>query len=107
MGLSRWYRSLALCEKTLSSLTRCVRAIRNDGKEVIPLVSAGIHKLQRTYPGQFEEKFLNRWLDNFFLSRISTNVLADQLVARVSVSDGGKGTPTGIIDPRCNATRVC
>lgn len=105
--LSRWYRSLALCEKKLSRLTQCVSSIRNDGHQVIPLVSAGIHKLQRAHPGQFEEQFLNRWLDNFFLSRISTNVLADQLVARVSVRDGGKGTPTGIIDPRCNASRVC
>lgn len=105
--LSRWYRSLTLCEKKLSCLTQCVKYIRNDGHQVIPLVSAGIHKLQRAYPGQFEEQFLDRWLDNFFLSRISTNVLADQLVTRVSVRDGGKGTPTGIIDPRCNASRAC
>eukprot|EP00931_Biecheleriopsis_adriatica_P123598 TRINITY_DN98656_c0_g1_i1.p1 TRINITY_DN98656_c0_g1~~TRINITY_DN98656_c0_g1_i1.p1 ORF type:complete len:332 (-),score=46.10 TRINITY_DN98656_c0_g1_i1:22-903(-) len=105
--LHRWYRSLTLSDRTLQSLVSCLRSIRKDGQVVIPMVSAGIYSLQKKSPDQFEEDFLNQWLDGFFLSRISTNVLADQLVARAGKVDGGAARQTGIINPRCNATDVC
>jgi len=105
--LKRWYRLLTLSDKQVMSLVSCVTDIRKEGQTVIPLVAAGVHRLQHNSPAHLDEGFLNRWLDSFFLSRISTNLLADQLVATASVEDGGDGRPAGIINPRCNATETC
>jgi len=46
-------------------------------------------------------------LDDFYLSRVGTSALADHLVSRAELRDGGRARATGIIDPQCNATTVC
>eukprot|EP00928_Gymnodinium_smaydae_P065346 TRINITY_DN48509_c0_g1_i1.p1 TRINITY_DN48509_c0_g1~~TRINITY_DN48509_c0_g1_i1.p1 ORF type:complete len:457 (-),score=53.45 TRINITY_DN48509_c0_g1_i1:85-1377(-) len=108
--LTRWYKSLRLVQSrsgNLGELITCIKDIRRDGADVIPLVAGGIHKLNQNAPDDSSAETLNRWLDGFFLSRIGTNVLADQLVSRSSVLDGGKALATGIIDPACDASKIC
>jgi len=108
--LHSWYRALTFVQmgtQDLKDLIKCIRTIRDEGRDVLRLVAAGMHKLQQNAPDKFGDGFLDRWLESFLLSRISTNLLADQLVARASQTDGGLGRPTGIINPRCNATLVC
>eukprot|EP00933_Yihiella_yeosuensis_P052031 TRINITY_DN50008_c0_g1_i1.p1 TRINITY_DN50008_c0_g1~~TRINITY_DN50008_c0_g1_i1.p1 ORF type:complete len:412 (-),score=51.13 TRINITY_DN50008_c0_g1_i1:85-1320(-) len=108
--LNRWYRSLLVVPKepmNLQELVSSVKLIRKEGQQVVKLAAVGCRKLQgNSATGEFSDKFLDNWLDGFLLSRIGTNVLADQLVARVSIAEGGKGSPTGIIDPRCDAIKI-
>lgn len=106
--LTRWYRELVLLNYSTQDskhLIKTLKAIRDEGRDVIGVSASGIYKLHKMK--QQDTKFLDRWLDGFLLSRIGTNALFDQFVAIASKQDGGLGRPTGITDPRCNASKVC
>ncbi|CAL1144845.1 unnamed protein product [Cladocopium goreaui] len=129
--LTGWYRDLVLLDyknPDLASFVRSFKSIRDEGRHTIALSASGIYKL-RNKLGKFsqqETNFLDEWLDGFLLSRswvhevldcacgregvpekIGTNALIDQFIAIASKEDGGLGRPTGITDPRCNASNIC
>ncbi|CAK9085692.1 unnamed protein product [Durusdinium trenchii] len=85
------------------------KSIREEGKHTIALSASGIYKLRKRLNkfSQQETNFFDDWLDGFLLSRIGTNALIDQFVAIAAKEDGGLGRPTGITDPRCNASNIC
>jgi len=106
--LTRWYRDLVLLNyssEDLGHVIKTLKSIRDEGRDVIGMSASGIYKLHKLK--QQETDFLDRWLDGFLLSRIGTNALFDQFVSIASKRDGGLGRPTGITDPRCNASQVC
>eukprot|EP00930_Biecheleria_cincta_P101461 TRINITY_DN93116_c0_g1_i1.p1 TRINITY_DN93116_c0_g1~~TRINITY_DN93116_c0_g1_i1.p1 ORF type:complete len:255 (-),score=31.17 TRINITY_DN93116_c0_g1_i1:14-778(-) len=110
-SLSSWYRSLRLVERGakvgLNEFTACVKKIRGEGKDAVRQVTVGLHKLKHTASTDYDDAFLNKWLDSFLLSRIGSNMLLDQYKACVSHKDGGLGRATGIIDPACDAAQIC
>jgi len=91
----------------LKAFTKSVKAVRDEGRDCISMVAAGIHRLQRTSGRRYSDEFLDRWLDGFLLSRIGSNMILDQYVACASLADGGKGREMGIIDRNCNLLAVC
>lgn len=109
--LSRWYMSLRLLQQTssLEEVTACARSIRVEGKDSITLITPGIHKLKQLQllGDKYSGDYLDRWLDDYFLSRIGANLLLDQFYALAPTSVGGKGRPLGIVDPNSDVIKIC
>jgi len=113
--MNRWYRNLRLVRKSstkegFQGFTKCIKEIREEGGEMVSTIASGVHKLRLQGGGKsgaYDDDFLNKWMDNFLLSRIGTNMLLDQYRACAKKEDGGLGRATGIIDMSCNATMVC
>ncbi|CAK9085691.1 unnamed protein product [Durusdinium trenchii] len=110
--LTRWYRDLVLLnysDPDMKEFVGTFKSIREEGKHTIALSASGIYKLRKRLNkfSQQETNFFDDWLDGFLLSRIGTNALIDQFVAIAAKEDGGLGRPTGITDPRCNASNIC
>eukprot|EP00930_Biecheleria_cincta_P048207 TRINITY_DN33555_c0_g1_i1.p1 TRINITY_DN33555_c0_g1~~TRINITY_DN33555_c0_g1_i1.p1 ORF type:complete len:413 (-),score=46.53 TRINITY_DN33555_c0_g1_i1:12-1250(-) len=108
--LNGWYRQLVVLQYdpgNLKVFLGTIKEIRDEGRDVIGLSATGIFKLKQRDPHRYTDEFLDRWLDAFLLSRISTNALADQFVAIASKADGGLERPSGIASPSCDASKIC
>jgi len=99
---------------TLDSFTKVVLEAADQTLDVPHLVTAGVHRLHQERGGAFGSAFADRWLDNFLLNRISTEMLMAQYLAltRAHVPSSGWALGpvaggTGIIDPHCNVAEVC
>merc|ERR1719247_64633 len=107
--LSSWYRSLSFAQRGrdigLKDFTSCICEMRHGGREHLLTASIGMHKVKSS--GEYDDDFLNKWMDSFFMSRIGSNMLLDQYYACAGIDDGGLGKPLGIVNPRCNPTTIC
>lgn len=99
---------------TLAAFTAVVREAADQTLDVPHLVSAGIHRLHTERGEDFGSPFADRWLDNFLLNRIGTEMLMAQYLA-LTATPMPKGNwqlgpvhgGTGVIDPHCNVGEVC
>ena len=71
--LTRWYRELVLLNYSTQDcghLTKTLKSIRDEGRDVIAVSASGIYKLHKMKKQkQQDTNFLDRWLDGFLLSR--------------------------------------
>lgn len=109
--LCQWFQALLLVDRSpaqgLKQFTDCVKTIRAEGHDTVGMVAAGMHRLHVNPGCTYDEAFLDRWLDDFLLSRIGSNMLIDQYRASLDIKSGGLGKATGVIDKNCNATLAC
>jgi hypothetical protein len=78
-----------------------VRKIVDRCRDVIPLVCKGMVKLVHQKGNDIDEAFVNKFLNEFMLNRIGSNVLLSQYLA---VADG---EGSSIVDPNCNVAAIC
>lgn len=88
---------------TLSKFTTVADDIVNGNKDVVALMARAVHRLSEERPGEFDSEFVDRFLDDFLLNRLGSNVLMSQYLACVDENR----PPTGIIDPAVNVTAIC
>lgn len=110
--LHKWFREIRLIQPGpagYKEFTACAKRVRAEGRDTVQLVTVGLRALLQSAPEgeKLTEKFMNRWLDDFLLLRIGTNMLLDQFTAICSREDGGLDKPWGIVDKNCDATQVC
>lgn len=108
--LHRWFRDIRLIQpgpEGYKGFTACAKRVRAEGRDTVHLVTVGMRALRYNMPSKYTEAFVDRWLDDFFLLRIGTNMLMDQFTAINSTEDGGLGKPLGIVDKQCDATEEC
>lgn len=106
--LNSWYRLLSLQSFTnLRDVTMCVKRIRREGVNNVENLARGMYRVKQIAGDRYDDNFLDSWLDKFLLSRIGTSMLLDQHVQFTAKEHGGRGKPTGIIDPRCDTTGIC
>jgi len=107
--LTAWYRSIRLKANPddLKGFTSKIKKIRLEGRDLVTRTAAGLHMVKQIAGDEYDDDFLNRWMDGFFLSRIGTSMLLDQYRTCAAKEYGGRGVPTGIINPHCDATEVC
>jgi len=110
--LHKWFREIRLIQPGppgYKEFTACAKRVRAEGKDTVKLVTSGLRKLHRSTPNKekFTEDWMNKWLDDFLMLRIGTNMLLDQFTAICSREDGGLNKPWGIVDKNCDATQVC
>lgn len=99
---------------TTEDFTRVVRSIKERGQSMVPLMCQGMSRLVQYEQEQMQlgndesqsshiitEAFINRFLNEFLLNRIGSNVLISQYLSIQS------DTPTSIVDPQCNVTAIC
>eukprot|EP00448_Togula_jolla_P027681 CAMPEP_0170649324 /NCGR_PEP_ID=MMETSP0224-20130122/45226_1 /TAXON_ID=285029 /ORGANISM="Togula jolla, Strain CCCM 725" /LENGTH=334 /DNA_ID=CAMNT_0010980947 /DNA_START=248 /DNA_END=1252 /DNA_ORIENTATION=- len=90
----------------LRDFTSVVKEMRVRGRGSLKRVILGMFKLCCDSP-KADRDAIDKWLNKLLVLRIGHNMLADQHVACTSVDDGGLGSPTGIIDLRCDVVKVC
>ena len=82
-----------------------VRSIVERSRDEIPLLCKGMSKLIHNPDNKIQEKFLNKFMNEFILNRIGSNVLMSQYLAVATGDDPPH--PTSIVDPHCNLTKIC
>lgn len=108
--LHKWFREIRLIQSGpagYKDFTACAKRVRAEGADTVRLVTVGLRALHTSMPLEYTEKFMDRWLDDFLLLRIGTNMLMDQFHAINTIEDGGLGKTWGIVDKNCDATEVC
>jgi len=109
--MQRWFRSMRLVRRGpdvgLQGFLKTISTIKTEGKDVVADVTVGMLKLRSLTSNDYSDEFLNRWMDDFFMIRIGSNMLVDQCIALASKEEGGLAKPTGIVDMECDATQVC
>lgn len=94
-------------EVGLAEFTQCLHDIRKATQHNVNLVAAGMQHVYKTSPGKYSQAQIDGWLDEFFLSRIGTQMLITQYIACEEQLTKGKVKATGIVDEQCDATKVC
>jgi len=110
-NLSCWYRDLRLVRRSrevgLKEFIAVMKKIKRQGDGMVGLGVLGMHKWYSSSHTDHTDEFVNKWLDDYFMIRIGSNMLVDQCIALASVEDGGLGHPTGIVDTNCDIVRIC
>jgi len=109
--LNRWYRDLRLVRRDkevgLQDFVKTIRKVKTEGRGMVVLCVTGMHKLHSAKHTNMSEAYVDSWLDDYLMLRIGTNTLMDQCVAIAAKEDGGYGRPQGIVDPKCDAGKIC
>jgi len=75
------------------------------GRDMLPLMCKGMSNLIYKRGKNYSEDFVNKFMNEFLLNRIGSNVLMSQYLA---VATGDKSpNPTSIVDPHCNVASIC
>uniref|UniRef100_A0A7S4R496 Protein-serine/threonine kinase n=1 Tax=Alexandrium monilatum TaxID=311494 RepID=A0A7S4R496_9DINO len=85
----------------LVDFNQVVRSAAVRQTDVQLLTARAMHTLHRQNPDTFSVGFIDKWLDDFLLNWIGTEMLLAHYLACVH------GQPTGIVDPRCDVAEVC
>lgn len=107
--LKKWYEMLTLAPgvANIRDFTARINSIRSEGRLVVGTVATGLRKLKQNGTIH-DDKFLDRWIDGFLLSRIGSNLLLDQYRSTVPKEYGGRYEKVnGVIDMKCDANQVC
>lgn len=109
--LHKWFREIRLVQpdpEGFKDFIACAKRVRAEGRDTVRLATVGMQTLRSTAIGaEFSDRYVDKWLDDFLLLRIGTNMLLDQFIAINSPEDGGLGNPWGIVDRHCDAQEVC
>eukprot|EP00927_Polykrikos_kofoidii_P067924 TRINITY_DN63348_c0_g1_i1.p1 TRINITY_DN63348_c0_g1~~TRINITY_DN63348_c0_g1_i1.p1 ORF type:complete len:421 (-),score=80.12 TRINITY_DN63348_c0_g1_i1:82-1344(-) len=88
-------------------ITKNVQELKGRMKGVVPRLARAMRELRETQ--DFQEAWINEWLDTFLLSRIGTEMLTSQYMA--CVDEGQQSAKRrkrkGIVDDVCDPTRIC
>ncbi|CAK0899581.1 unnamed protein product [Prorocentrum cordatum] len=108
------FRALRLVRRvpTLDAFSEVVRSMMDSLQDVPQDLTRAMRRLNLLRGDKYGSDFTDKWLDDFFLSYIGTQMLMAQYLAcwEAQCSSTGAGThrrSTGIIDPDCEPARVC
>lgn len=105
---SHTFRDLRLQDLNFDNMdpfTEAVQAIKERMKGVIPSLAMAMRRLRRE-EGWTEDQ-ITEWLDNFLLSRISTEMLTSQYIACTTANIKNQKTRKGIVDQVCDPVKIC
>eukprot|EP00438_Fugacium_kawagutii_P021492 Skav235001 [mRNA] locus=scaffold122:611819:612687:+ [translate_table: standard] len=95
------------------SFTSVTKGILSNNKDVVGLLAEGIQNLAQLHPELYDSTFVDKFLDQFLLNRIGSNVLLNQYLASIDQSLGrdfdvsrSRKNP-GTVDPECDVTEIC
>eukprot|EP00747_Dinoflagellata_sp_TGD_P208384 gnl/TRDRNA2_/TRDRNA2_81873_c1_seq1.p1 gnl/TRDRNA2_/TRDRNA2_81873_c1~~gnl/TRDRNA2_/TRDRNA2_81873_c1_seq1.p1 ORF type:complete len:379 (-),score=58.57 gnl/TRDRNA2_/TRDRNA2_81873_c1_seq1:70-1068(-) len=83
---------------SLDPFTEVIQEGVEQQREVPMQVASAMHHLNEERGESFGSEFIDRWLDEFLLNRIGTDMLMSHYLVLVSK----EGRPTGVVDPRCD-----
>jgi pyruvate dehydrogenase kinase 2/3/4 len=87
---------------SLDDFTTVARSIVENTRDMVKLMCKGMCVLVRSDEQQdINEAFVNKFLNEFLLNRIGSNVLMSQYLSICG------DTPTSIVDPHCDVTDIC
>jgi len=72
----------------------------------LPLIGETLRNRRESVEGS-GRIFWTQWVNNFLLSRISTEMLTTQYMTIMKQAAQGKTLITGIVDPECDPTALC
>lgn len=99
---AKFHDRSSLCDpELLIDFNAVVRNAALLQQDVQLLVARAMHALHRENPTKFSVSFVDRWLDDFLLNWIGTEMLLAHYLACVH------GQPTGIVNPSCDVAEVC
>jgi len=105
------FRELRLVKRqpTMDQFTRVVRRILKSQRNLPKTVAFAMHRLRVERGPEYGSSFADRWLDDFLLNCIGTEMLMGQYLACVAMQHKRtahtfKG---GVIDPDCNLPQLC
>lgn len=84
---------------SLENFLPVVRSIVDRGRDIIPLMCKGMSRLIDTQE-EIDESFTNKFMNEFLLNRIGSNVLMSQFLAMATEG-------TSIVDPNCDVPSIC
>lgn len=87
----------------LDDFTAVVQDAVDRQAEVVASMAAAMHQMRTAHGEEYNEQFVNQFLDGFLLNRLGSNALMSQYLACVDK----KRPATGIVDPRCDAASLC
>lgn len=106
--LMDWYTSLRLVQRSdLVEFTACAKRVKTEGADMVRILTTGIWHLKQQTGTKYSDDHLDRWLDNYLVSRIGTNLLLDQFIALSPEAAGGQGKSWGVVDPTCDVFAIC
>lgn len=82
-----------------------VRSIVDRGRDNVALMCKGMSRLIHKRGNDIDEDFTNKFMNEFLLNRLGSNVLMSQYIAVATGDDPPHRT--SIVDPRCNVTSIC
>ena len=86
-------------KNNLEDFLPVVQRIVERGRDIIPLMCQGMSRLIAS-DENIDEEFINKFMNEFLLNRIGSNVIMSQYLA---VATEGNS----IIDPECNVAAIC
>jgi len=91
----------------LENYSQVINQLRQRHKPVTALLGEALRKMRRNFEGPEKEQFINTWTDDFFCSRISTEMLTKHFVAIMNEPPNKASTRVGVVDTQCNPGRIC
>jgi len=106
-------RLVELGDEGAASFTELVRELKKRMQSVIPRLATGMRSVK--LDAGFPDADIDRWLDEFLLSRIGTEMLTSQHMACATAAakaaeEGAEEITaefTGIVDNNCDPAKVC
>jgi len=94
-------RSTFSVPELVDSFTEVVESAVGLLQDMVPHLARAVHTLHSERGDEFDGAFVDKWLDDFLLNYIGSQMLLSQYLACV------RGRPTGIIDSDCDVPGVC
>jgi len=98
---TRASRSTFSVPELVDSFTEVVQSAVGLLQDMVPHLADAVHTLHRERGDDFDGAFVDKWLDDFLLNYIGSQMLLSQYLACV------RGRPTGIIESNCDVPRIC
>lgn len=106
--LAESFQKLRLLETSatnLEPLTLVIHDQRQRHKAIVPLLGVAMGDLR--HRGLVSEADGNKWLDEFLLARISTEMCTLHYIMLVNAGQETQAGRRGIIDPKCDPSEIC
>eukprot|EP00922_Rhytidocystis_sp_ex-Travisia-forbesii_P005637 GHVS01008191.1.p1 GENE.GHVS01008191.1~~GHVS01008191.1.p1 ORF type:complete len:628 (-),score=144.66 GHVS01008191.1:111-1802(-) len=92
------FKQLRTCNwEEEADFTKTLSNLKRRHANIVPILVTGVRKLQERFPEEFDPEYIDSFMNNFFLSRIGTEMLTSQYLAKVH-----SHKIDGIIDQNCD-----
>lgn len=92
------FKQLRTCNwREEEEFARTLGNLKRRHANIVPILVTGVRNLEERFPEIFDVEYVNKFMNNFFLSRIGTEMLTSQFLAKVH-----HHKLEGIIDPNCD-----
>eukprot|EP00922_Rhytidocystis_sp_ex-Travisia-forbesii_P049629 GHVS01073856.1.p1 GENE.GHVS01073856.1~~GHVS01073856.1.p1 ORF type:complete len:584 (-),score=89.74 GHVS01073856.1:570-2279(-) len=92
------FKQLRTCNwEEEADFTKILTNLKRRHANIVPILVTGVRNLQQRYPEEFDTAYIDTFMNNFFLSRIGTEMLTSQYLAKVHSLK-----VDGIIDQYCD-----